>query len=74
MAKKVKELEPELSEREIAYKALEVGLNAAEGYLTKEHGIDSSYFAFRFTIWALSVDDFQSLWKIELDTKEGYMK
>ncbi len=72
MVKKTKE--PELSEREIAYKALEVGLNAVEEYLEKEHGLEPSYFAFRFTIWALSVDDFQPLWKIEFDTREGYIK
>ncbi len=74
MAKKYKYEEPELNEREIAYKALEVGLNAAEGYLEKEHGMDTSYFAFRFTVWLLSVDEFLPLTKIELDTREGYIK
>ena len=69
MTKKIEE--PELSEREIAYKTLEVALNATEGYLSKEHGLDPSYFAFKFTIWALSIDNFQPLWSIELDTREG---
>ncbi len=57
-------------ERLDTYTALEKACEAFEKYLTKL-GYDTSYWDLRLIAWGLSIDKFESLWKIELDLREG---